>query len=79
MGDEIKFHIGMKLSVRLPDKCECIYLKMEKFRQVGRIKLKSNIRTGSGVYRVECYRHYLGEKARMDLQQSHLYSLSFSP
>lgn len=63
MGDEAKFFEGIILSVHVPNRCECVLLKDGEIIQLW--KNKSNVDysiQSPGVYRVECYRRYLGKK-----------------
>jgi hypothetical protein len=62
MGDEIRLGSGVTLQIRLPGKAECRLLRdgqVIKSWPAGR-EIFTHITNQPGVYRVECYIHYLG-------------------
>jgi len=63
MGDEINLNGGITLQIRLPAKCECYLLKDGKpVRSWRNSDAGTYIANQPGVYRVECYVHYLGRR-----------------
>jgi hypothetical protein len=63
MGSETKLKTDTDLSIHLPQKCECRLLKDGQVIQVWKNKTEIEYRVNSqGVYRIECYRNYLGKK-----------------
>jgi hypothetical protein len=64
MGDEIRLGPGVTFQIRLPGKAECRLLRdgeLVKHWPAGRDNY-THIANQSGVYRVECYIHYLGRR-----------------
>jgi hypothetical protein len=64
MGDEIRLGTGITFQIRLPGKAECILIcdgQAIKQWPAGR-DVYTYITNQPGVYRVECYLHYLGRK-----------------
>lgn len=63
MGDEIKFQSPLALKIHLPRAAECRLLKdgelLVRWKDQTDLDYLVN---APGVYRVECYRHYLGKK-----------------
>jgi len=62
-GDEIRLNGGVTLQIKLPDRCECHLLQDGNVirRWVNR-EVCTHIAAKPGVYRVECYIHYLGKR-----------------
>ena len=63
MGDEIKLKSTLNLKIHLPSPAECHLVKDgESIQQwVGETEIQTTVEK-TGVYRVECYRNYLGLK-----------------
>ncbi len=63
MGSEDKFRTGMEISIHSPQKSECRLLKDGQVVQIWNNKTEFEYKVDSpGVFRVECYRNYLGKK-----------------
>lgn len=63
MGDEGIYHSGMKFTIRLPDRCECILIKDGEITQLWKNQTEIDYAIPHpGVYRIECYRYFLGKK-----------------
>ncbi len=63
MGDEIKFQPEMALKIHIPGRAECRLLKDGELIACWKNQTDPNFTLKTaGVYRVECYRHYLGKK-----------------
>jgi hypothetical protein len=63
MGDEIKLNRTLKLKIHLPSPAECHLVKDGEIIQQwnGETEIQTTVEK-TGVYRVECYRNYLGQK-----------------
>jgi hypothetical protein len=63
MGDEIKFQSQMSLKIHLPGQAECQLLKDGELLACWKNQTDPDFSVKTaGVYRVECYRRYLGKK-----------------
>ncbi len=63
MGDEIALGSGVTLQVRLPERCECnLVLNGRVIKTWEKRENFTHIATEPGVYRVEAYRQFLGQR-----------------
>ena len=63
MGETLQYRHGFTLQIRLPDKTECILLKDGELVQKWHgQEIITHLSNQPGVYRVECYRQYLGAR-----------------
>ncbi len=63
MGDEIKYQPNLELKIHLPNSAECRLIKDGKVLASWNNKMDiTHVVENKGVYRVECYRRYLGLK-----------------
>lgn len=63
MGDTVRLQDGITLQIRLPGEAECRLLKDgEVIQSWQNQEVCAHITTQPGVYRVECYIHYLGKQ-----------------
>ena len=62
MGEEINLHAGVTLQIRLPLRTRCVLFKDgKKFKAWTDKEIISQVIDKPGVYRVECYIHFLGK------------------
>ena len=63
MGDEAVFSTGVTFQIRLPDECECQLLcDGEVIKTWDKKEVCTYLVSKPGVYRVECYVHFLGKR-----------------
>lgn len=62
IGDEIRLGNGVTLQIRMPEKAECRLVSNGKVLRTWKDReICAHVVAQPGVYRVECYREYLGE------------------
>lgn len=63
MGDELTYSNGFTLSVKLPDKAECLLIKDGiTIQRWLNHEVCTHISKEPGIYRIECYYNYLGRR-----------------